>query len=75
MSVKAAIWISKWQRTYPGYGRKGKVAKKGTFQVLALQLGQKEQRWLFPEERAVLAETQSVTFLISTEMKKSTKHF
>ena len=34
-----------------------------------------EQTQLFPEGRAVLAETQAVAFLISTEMKKSTNHF
>lgn len=33
------------------------------------------QRQLFPEGRAVLAETQAVAFLNSTEIKKSTKHF
>lgn len=51
------------------------MAKKGTLQVTRFAAGTKGTEVVFPEERAVLAVTQSITFLISTEMEKSTKHF
>lgn len=49
--------------------------KERDFAGTCFAAGAKGTEVVFPEDKAVLAETQSVTFLISTEMKKSTKHF
>lgn len=48
--------------------------RKGLCRYLLCSWG-KRNRGGFSKREKVLAETQSVTFLISTEMKKSTKHF
>lgn len=44
LSVKGVTRISKLQGTHPGYRRKGKVVRKGTSQVPALQLGWRNSR-------------------------------